>query len=1194
MNKSRGTCRDEGGGTMMKKAVIVGLLVVVILTSVGFGREIVVTSTADSGTGSFRWALQAARSGDVITFDPAVFPPSAPATIAVDHVLPSLTQGNLTIDGSDAGVILDGQRITEPDVWGLEIISNGNTIRGLQIVNFSGIGIIVVGGAQHNTIGGDRTIGSGPLGQGNLCSGNNGGICLWDEGTSYNTITGNLIGTDVTGTEPFGNIDGMFLSDGASHNTVGPDNVIAYNRENAIVIQGSDSVGNRMTQNSIHDNAWGGIQLLEGGNDELPPPLIASFDWVAGVVTGTACPNGTIEIFSDSGNQGEHSVGQVLADEAGAFWFVSESPFTEQHLTATVTSPAGDTSPFSLAISCALPTAAREFIVTSTADAGTGTLRWALEIAKSGDIITFDPSVFPPDDPTTIYVTHVLPSLTQGNLTIDASNADAILDGGNLRESYAWGLEVISNGNNIYGLQVINFPGFGIQIVGGSQYNTIGGDRSIGIGPLGQGNLCSGNNGGILLCDEGTSHNTVTGNFIGTDVTGVEPFGNVDGVFVVGGASHNTIGPSNIIAYNHERAIGVQGSESIANRITGNSIHHNSWGGILLLEGGNGELPPPLITSFNVILGKLTGTACPGCTVELFSEETAWEDCDGVRRLSAEGRIFEGSTKSTHAGTFSFDKGTPFVYPHLTATATDTDGNTSEFSLATSSITRSWGLQANYEQPLYQLEFAHMPPQYNRIGSMLALLDSAGMGEVDGIIHTMDSLGFMWNKFYIDVPDWPEVGIFEGYSDGNVTPAQDMLVDQFVEQGLKIVLGLVFWDESANGRIAESGEGYSRYETEEELQAYLDHIQSIVRHFKGRVEYYEILNEPNAHEGEGVQQYVSALQYINLVRRAVPVIRQEDPQAKIIIGAVACVGLEEEGFEYLFSILRSDVMHLVDAVSWHPFDGASPSFPALRDYYYGYSDLVQQIKDIASSNGFTGEYMASEIFWRTTLTDVGELVDGLAAINPWGRPVYSVIQAAKYFARGITLNLGLDIITGTAGEGTITSIHAVVRNLCTIMAGHEAIDMPVEIDIDYDGPVAYCSFRYPNGDRMLAIWTDGIAQDEDPGVSATIRIPGLTAETVTGIDVLHGFEQELVFETDGDRTIIRDLLVKDYPIFIRLSDVTMGPDYEETVGDGFHRLGDVNAVPSSTGGSSDRDGDGVPDDEDYCPDWPGSKEANGC
>ena len=72
------------------------------------------------------------------------------------------------------------------------------------------------------------------------------------------------------------------------------------------------------------------------------------------------------------------------------------------------------------------------------------------------------------------------------------------------------------------------------------------------------------------------------------------------------------------------------------------------------------------------------------------------------------------------------------------------------------------------------------------------------------------------------------------------------------------------------------------------------------------------------------------------------------------------------------------------------------------------------------------------------------------------------------------------------------------------------------------------------------------------------------------------------------------MLVKDYPVLIRLSNPIMSPDYEEAVGDGFHRIGDVNAEAGITGGGSDRDGDGVPDGKDYCPDWPGSKEANGC
>ncbi|RLG19685.1 hypothetical protein DRN74_06465, partial [Candidatus Micrarchaeota archaeon] len=92
----------------------------------------------------------------------------------------------------------------------------------------------------------------------------------------------------------------------------------------------------------------------------------------------------------------------------------------------------------------------------------------------------------------------------------------------------------------------------------------------------------------------------------------------------------------------------------------------------------------------------------------------------------------------------------------------------------------------------------------------------------------------------------------------------------------------------------------------------------------------------------------------------------------------------------------------------------------------------------------------------------------------------------------------------------------------------------------------------------------------------------------------HGFEQELVFEIGADSTIVRDLLVKDYPILIRLSNPIISESYKETVGDGFHRLGNVDAVPNTSGDESDRDGDGVPDDQDYCPDWPGRKESNGC
>jgi len=632
--------------------------------------EWIVTSVANSGPGTLRWALETARSGDTITFDTAVFPPDAPATIHVAHVLPSLTQGDLTIDASDAGVILDGQGSTEPNTWGLEIISDGNVVRGLQIVNFTGFGIQIVGGAQHNVIGGNRATGAGPTGQGNLSSGNNGGIGLYDEGTSYNTITGNLIGTDATGIESLGNIDGMFLSGGASYNTIGPDNIISYNLEHAIVIQGASSLGNTITENSIHSNDWGGIQLIDGGNNELAPPLITSFDRSARAVGGTTCPSCAVEIFSDNGSQGKHLEGQTLADETGAFRSVAEEAPANKFLTATATSSTGDTSGFSMPLSCTgLTAAGRQLVVNSSADSGEGTLRWALGIAQPGDVITFDQTIFPPNDPATIYPRSELPPIDQGgNLTIDASNAGVIIDGSNVPGDWNNGLQVYSSHNTVMGLQIVNFKGSGIAACSAS-YNTIGGDRSVGLGPIGQGNLLSGNGIGIDLCDVGTSENIVLGNLVGVNADGTTPWGNgVFGILIEDNVHDNVIGPGNVIA-NNGLGIAIMGVGAVRNSISHNSIFRNTEYGIRLSDGANGHLPAPVLIDLELNNSSvIEGSACPSCQIELFSDH------------GAEGEYFEGRTKADSAGHFVLQEGSPFIGPNLTAVAIDAEGNSSCFS----------------------------------------------------------------------------------------------------------------------------------------------------------------------------------------------------------------------------------------------------------------------------------------------------------------------------------------------------------------------------------------------------------------------------------------------------------------------------------------------------------------------------------
>ena len=100
--------------------------------------------------------------GDRIVFDTAVFPPANPATIQHGW-LPNLEAGYVTIDASNAGVILDATG----GAPGLQVRSDGNTIRGLTMIHGDWTNLSLAKGASFNTIGGDRAAGAGPNGQGN-------------------------------------------------------------------------------------------------------------------------------------------------------------------------------------------------------------------------------------------------------------------------------------------------------------------------------------------------------------------------------------------------------------------------------------------------------------------------------------------------------------------------------------------------------------------------------------------------------------------------------------------------------------------------------------------------------------------------------------------------------------------------------------------------------------------------------------------------------------------------------------------------------------------------------------------------------------------------------------------------------------------------------------------------------------------
>jgi len=202
---------------------------------------------------------------------------------------------------------------------------------------------------------------------------------------------------------------------------------------------------------------------------------------------------------------------------------------------------------------------------------------------------------------------------------------------------------------------------YGLVLGGGAQNSIIGGKER------GEANVISGNqSAGVLIRGSGTSGNVIKGNFIGPDSSGSKELRQGTEIWMLEGPQGNVIGGTaegegNIIAHSGTVGVLIDGADTTGNTIRGNSIRSDGRDAIVSKNGGNLGLAQPTIGS----AGPLRGTACAGCTVDVYSG-------------SEESQVYEGSTTADASGAFTFDGALSGSL--VTATATDAGGNTSPYS----------------------------------------------------------------------------------------------------------------------------------------------------------------------------------------------------------------------------------------------------------------------------------------------------------------------------------------------------------------------------------------------------------------------------------------------------------------------------------------------------------------------------------
>jgi Calx-beta domain/Beta-propeller repeat len=626
-------------------------------------QNFVVTNINNHGSGSLREAIINANA--TVGTDTIVFNIPGPGVKTINPLiaLPEITD-RIVIDGTTqpgyAGtplIELDGTGLGFTSGHGLLIKAGGSTVRGLAIGNFrSGNGIvlqdcdnnviqsnyigiapdgttaranvrgIVVNNSDHNMIGGTTAAAR------NVLSGNNNGIQITG---AANTIQGNFVGTNAAGTAAVRNVGGVdILSADSTDNLIGgtapgAGNLISgnefglENHGNRTIIQGN-LIGTDITGTNKIPNA-NGIQSIS-----LNTLIGGLVPGARNVISGSTA-NGVYLRGAGNKLQGNY----IGTDITGTLPMGNSGTGVIAGETALI----GGTQP-----------EARNIISANGGIGNNGNV--ALGINNSGPA-----------------------ALVQGNyIGTDVTGTRAL--GGSPA-----GITIISNNN----------------VIGG----TVAGAR----------NVISGNTVGIqvgTLFSGLPTGSVIQGNIIGLNALGSGPLPNTQQGIAIAGGTNSVIGgtPSgagNQIAFNGGPGIAI--SAGTGHSIRGNSIFSNNGLGIDLGANGvtaNDDSDPdtgpnnlqnfPVITSVlssansMTIQGSLKST--PNATVQIdFFSNAAVDPSgngEGAQFVNSTSIDTDGNGNATINATFSVGLPAGRV---ITATATDPNGNTSEFSAADSAST---------------------------------------------------------------------------------------------------------------------------------------------------------------------------------------------------------------------------------------------------------------------------------------------------------------------------------------------------------------------------------------------------------------------------------------------------------------------------------------------------------------------------
>ena len=396
----------------------------------------------------------------------------------------------------------------------------------------------------------------------------------------------------------------------------------------------------------------------------------------------------------------------------------------------------------------------------------------------------------------------------------------------------------------------------------------------------------------------------------------------------------------------------------------------------------------------------------------------------------------------------------------------------------------------------------------------------------------------------------------------------DAIVDNLIRRGLRPWLCLCY----GNALYTEAAKpvfgavGCPPIRTDEEKQAWRSYVTATAKHYRGRIGWYEVWNEP---DGEWCWKHgPSGTEYGEFAIATAEAIRAADPEAKVIGGSTCRLN----GMEWIAEVFETGAGKYFDALTYHAYSADELKIfsrvRALRamcrlvnpamELIQGETGAQSRSDGAGAMHGaawtprrqakFIARHYAVDLMLEVKFGSYFSCMDMMEALNG------TAGDKATYRDFGYFGLLGAEFDENNVARGTVTPKPAfrTVQTLAAIFREEFTTeDLPIQIvqrenfvttvsprllRIDDSLALQYQGFRRPNGSAAFLWWnpTELLTTEYEATASFDCSLlPEVEPRLVDLVDgSIYAIPEDMISRGKGSFRRFMHLPVRDYPLML--------------------------------------------------------------